>query len=113
MHKGLIIGYTWSILLLIGSNGLMAEIKTDTLLLTPTEVEQAIIMADVARKKAASVGGEWRDVRLMIGQARSALWIDDLELAHKLAIKAWEQAELGYAQAVNQTRYKMPSYLKE
>jgi hypothetical protein len=113
MHNGLTIGYTLLILLLLDSNGASAESRKDESALTSKQVEQAVVMADKARKKAESVGGEWRDVRRLIGKARSAVWIDKLELAMNLAKKAQKQAELGYAQAMKQAEFKMPSYLKE
>ncbi len=113
MHKGNTIGYALLVLLLFGSSGLLAETEKNRPALKPMEVERAIMLADTARKKATAVGGEWRDVRRMIGMARSAVWKDKLEYAMNLAKNAQKQAELGYEQAVKQKDFKMPSYLKE
>jgi len=76
------------------------------------QVEQAIQAAEAARKKAASVKGEWRDTGKMIKSAQKALKAGDYEKALKLAKKAHQQGELGYKQAVSQKELRMPSYLK-
>jgi hypothetical protein len=75
-------------------------------------VEQAIANADAARKKAASVKGEWRDTGKIIKKAQAAAKAGKYDDAMKLAGKAREQGELGYAQAVAQRDLRMPSYLK-
>ncbi|OOZ36369.1 SoxXA-binding protein [Solemya velesiana gill symbiont] len=76
------------------------------------EVAQMISDADAARKKAASVKGEWRDTGKFIKNAQKALEASELERAMKLAKKAKAEGELGYAQAVAQKDLKMPAYLK-
>lgn len=112
MYKRSIFGYTLLVLQLLSSHNSMAETERNTFSSKSIEAERAIILAEAARKKAASVEGEWRDVRKMISQARVAIWKDNLELAMELARKAQEQAELGYAQAVRQAEVSMPSYLQ-
>ena len=62
----------------------------------------AIGAANDARKKAASVGGEWRDTGKFIKQAKAAAADGDYEKAIKLANKAKTEGELGYAQAISQ-----------
>lgn len=66
----------------------------------PSEAESAIAAAKAAVKKAASVGGEWRDSGKIIKQAEEALKKGDEAGAIKLANKARRQGELGYAQAL-------------
>ena len=74
--------------------------------------ESAIAAAESARKKAASVDGEWRDTGKMIKKAQAALKAGDSAKAIKLAKKAENQGKLGYEQAQAQQTLKMPSYLK-
>ncbi|MEN8180109.1 MAG: SoxXA-binding protein [Pseudomonadota bacterium] len=68
--------------------------------------------ADKARKKAASVEGEWRDTGKMLKQAKAALKKGDHVKAMKLAAKAHKQGVLGQQQAMDQKALRMPSYLK-
>ncbi len=74
--------------------------------------EAAIAAAESARKKAASIDGEWRDTGKMIKKAQAALKAGDSAKAIKLAKKAEKQGKLGYEQAQAQQTLKMPSYLK-
>ena len=74
--------------------------------------EAAIAAAESARKKAASIDGEWRDTGKMIKKAKAALKAGDSAKAIKLANKAEKQGKLGYEQAQAQQTLKMPSYLK-
>ena len=74
--------------------------------------ESAIAAAESARKKAASIDGEWRDTGKMIKKAQAALKAGDTAKAIKLAKKAENQGKLGYDQAQSQQTLKMPSYLK-
>ena len=74
--------------------------------------ESAIAAAESARKKAASIDGEWRDTGKMIKKAQAALKKGDSTKAIKLANKAEKQGKLGYEQAQAQQTLKMPSYLK-
>ena len=62
--------------------------------------EQATQDADAAIKKAASVGGEWRDSRKIMKKAAEAAKAGEFDKASKLANKAKQQGELGYAQAM-------------
>jgi len=62
----------------------------------------AISAAEAARKKAASVGGEWRDIGKMIKKAKKALKKGDEGKALKLANKARLQGELGYAKILSE-----------
>ncbi len=66
------------------------------------EFEQAFAAAEQARKKAASVDGEWRDVGKFLKQARKAAEAGDMDKAMKLIAKAQSQSEAGYQQAVEQ-----------
>ena len=74
--------------------------------------ESAIAAAESARKKAASIDGEWRDTGKMIKKAQAALKAGDFAKATKLAKNAEKQGKLGYEQAQAQQTLKMPSYLK-
>ena len=71
----------------------------------------AIDAAESARKKAASVEGEWRDVGKTIKQAKAAADEGDYAKAEKLANKARMQSEMGYQQAMDQQTVELPSYL--
>ena len=79
---------------------------------TAESAKSSIAAADAARKKAGSVGGEWRDTAKMIKKANKAASAKNYAAAVKIANKAREQGELGYQQAVSQKELKMPSYLK-
>ena len=76
------------------------------------EAEKVIAEAEAARKKAASVGGEWRDTGKMIKQAQAAVKAGEHDKAIKIATTAKRQGELGYEQAMSQKSLRMPSYLK-
>ena len=52
------------------------------------EAEQAIAAAEAARKKAAAIGGEWRDTANMIAQASELAKTGDFAGAVKLATTA-------------------------
>jgi hypothetical protein len=75
------------------------------------EAETAIAAAEAARKKADSVGGEWRDTAKMIKDAEEQLKTGQFDAAVKLANKAKQQGELGYAQAISQKGATFPSYV--
>ena len=68
----------------------------------PSAAALAIKAAEAARKKAASVGGEWRDIGKFIKKAKKALKKGDEKTALKLANKARIQGEDGYTQALAQ-----------
>jgi hypothetical protein len=76
-----------------------------------TEAERAIADAEAARKKADSVGGEWRDTAKMIKDAQDLVKSGDFEGAIKLANRAKRQGELGYDQAISQKGATFPSYV--
>lgn len=68
--------------------------------------------AEEARKKAASVGGEWRDIGKFMKKAKAAAEAKDYGKAMKLAKKVKFQAEAGYKQAMSQKGVGNPKYLK-
>ncbi|MCP4128298.1 MAG: hypothetical protein GY753_14740 [Gammaproteobacteria bacterium] len=72
---------------------------------------KVILAADAARKKAGSVGGEWRDTGKMLKQAKAAVKSGAYDKAIKLAEKAGRQGELGYTQATSQQKLQLPSYV--
>ncbi len=74
--------------------------------------QDAIAAAEQARKKAASVKGEWRDTGKIIKQAEQARKKGEFDKAIILANKAERQGKYGYEQAISQQTFKMPSYLK-
>jgi nucleoid-associated protein YgaU len=66
--------------------------------------------AEAARKKAASVGGEWRDTGKIIKKAEAALKAGDGAKCVKLANQARRQGEMGYAQAMAERTKMENSY---
>ncbi|HGG59789.1 MAG TPA: SoxXA-binding protein [Gammaproteobacteria bacterium] len=72
--------------------------KAEASALDPT-VMAALEAANAARKKAASVDGEWRDTGKLIKKAKALAEKGKTAEAIKLAKKAQQQGELGYAQA--------------
>ncbi len=74
---------------------------------------QAIAAAEAARKKAGSVGGEWRDTGKLIKKAKAAAEKGENEKAIKLATQARKQGELGYQQAMDQKNAGVPTYMKQ
>ncbi len=72
----------------------------------------AIEKAEEARKKAASVGGEWRDTGKVIKKAKAAAKSGDYGSAMQLANTAYRQGELGYKQALSQESASFPSYMR-
>ncbi|EXJ16600.1 hypothetical protein [Imhoffiella purpurea] len=76
-----------------------------------SEAERAIAAAEQARKKAASVDGEWRDTAKMIGEAESLAKSGKYREATDLAEKARRQGELGYDQAMHEKDADFPSYV--
>jgi len=79
---------------------------------TKAGAEQAIAAAEKAKKKAASVSGEWRDTGKFIKQAKAAMKKGDFKKAVKLANKAEHEGHSGYQQAVSQKQLRMPAYLQ-
>lgn len=76
------------------------------------DADAAIAAADDARKKAASVDGEWRDTGKMIQKAKELAAGGDIDGAIKLANKAQRQGENGYAQAISQKDAGFPDYVR-
>ncbi|MDH5435245.1 MAG: SoxXA-binding protein [Gammaproteobacteria bacterium] len=74
--------------------------------------KEAEAAAKAAIKKAASVGGEWRDSGDFLKKAASAAKAGDYETAINLAIKAQREGEMGYAQAMAEKDAQPPSYLR-
>jgi len=74
--------------------------------------KKAVAEATVAKKKAASVGGEWRDIGKFLKKAKKAAKKGKMKKAMKLVKKAKWQAEAGYKQAMAQKVVELPSYLK-
>lgn len=74
-------------------------------------LDKAIADAEAARKKAASVGGEWRDTGDMIKQAQEAGAAGDFAKGMELANEAQKQGELGYAQAMQEKGAGFPDYM--
>ena len=58
--------------------------------------------AEAARKKAASVGFEWRDTKKLLKKAKSAAEKGDFAKAEKFAAKAKFQGDAAYAQSQEQ-----------
>lgn len=76
------------------------------------EFAAAVEKADTSRKKAASVGGEWRDTGKLIKQAKAAAKKGDYKKALELANTAYRQGELGYRQAMDQKGAGFPPYMR-
>jgi len=75
------------------------------------DFETAMAGAQEARKKAAGVGGEWRDVGKLLKKAEAAAKDGDYAKAIKLAETAKKQGELGYEQAMSQKGAGLPDYM--
>ncbi len=73
--------------------------------------EQALAAAKAEQKKAAAVGGEWRDTGKIITSAEEAAAAGDYAKAKSLADKAADQGRMGQAQAAGQVNAGNPSYL--
>lgn len=63
---------------------------------------EAHTKAKAAQAKAASVGGEWRDVGALLKRASEAAAQGELDRALALTAQAQMQSELGYQQAIEQ-----------
>ncbi len=72
----------------------------------PSACEKELAHAEAARKKAASVGGEWRDIKKILKKAKKAHKAGNDAKCLKLATKARRQGELGYAQALREAAQK-------
>lgn len=110
MNK-IISGLALALLLAMGAGtAIAAEAKASD----PKVAEAAKVIdnAEKARKRAASVDGEWRDTGKFIKKAKALLKEGKYDAAIKLAKKAKREGELGYEQAVSQKELRIPSYLK-
>jgi hypothetical protein len=76
------------------------------------QAEEAIAAAEAARKKASSVGGEWRDTGKFIKEAEDLAKSGDFAAAIALADKARRQGEMGYEQAIREQGATFPTYVK-
>lgn len=66
------------------------------------DYDAALSAAKASQKKAASVGGEWRDTGKILKKAAAAAAEGDYATATKLANKAKAQGDIGYQQALEQ-----------
>lgn len=73
--------------------------------------EAALANAKAEQKKAAAMGGEWRDTGTMIKNAESAAAAGDYAKAKKLADQAAAQGRIGQQQAAEQANVGNPAYL--
>ena len=67
--------------------------------------------AEAARRRADSVGGEWRDTAAMIEKARTLAEAGRYGAAVELANDAKRQGELGYDQALGEQHADFPAYV--
>jgi len=88
-----------------------AEIAREDASSAKVEAEEAIAAAESARKKAASVGGEWRDTATLIKDAEDAVKTGEYGKALEIATKAKHQGELGYGQAMAEADADFPPYM--
>jgi len=73
--------------------------------------ESMIAAAEAAREKAASVGGEWRDVGDMLKSATTLAGAGEFDQAIEAASAAKFQAERGYEQAMTEKDAGFPDYM--
>jgi len=110
MNK-IISGLALALLLAMGAGAaIAAEAKASDP--KAAEAVKVIDNAEKARKRAASVDGEWRDTGKFIKKAKALSKEGKYDAAIKLAKKAKREGELGYEQAVSQKELRIPSYLK-
>ena len=76
------------------------------------DYETALASAKAEIKKAAAVGGEWRDTGALIKKAEAAAASGDYATAKKLADRARFEAEMGQTQAAEQRDVGDPGYLE-
>ncbi len=85
-----------------GTGGQQAAAKSQAQSAKAAEFDRIYKEAVAARKKAASVGFEWRDIGKFLKKAKAAAKKGDYDKAIKLAKKAKAQGELGYQQYLSQ-----------
>ncbi|HPQ23682.1 MAG: SoxXA-binding protein [Chromatiaceae bacterium] len=73
--------------------------------------ESALAAAKNEQKKAAAVGGEWRDTGKVLQSAEEAAAKGDYATAKKLADKAAFEGRMGQEQAASQVGVGNPAYL--
>lgn len=73
--------------------------------------ENALAAAKAEQKKAAAVGGEWRDTGKVLKSAEEAAAKGDYATAKKLADQAAFQGRMGQEQAASQVGVGNPAYL--
>ena len=73
--------------------------------------EAALAAAKAEIKKAAAVGGEWRDTGKILKEAEKAAAEGNYDTATKMAEKAKFQAIKGQEQAASQVNVGNPAYL--
>ena len=76
------------------------------------QAEALIAAAEESRKKADSVGGEWRDTAKMIKTARTLAGAGEFDKAIEAASAAKFQAERGYEQAMAEKGADFPDYVR-
>jgi len=76
------------------------------------DANKAIAAAELARKRAASAGGEWRNTGSIIKEAKAAAASGRYADAVRLADQARRQGDLGFEQAMNQQKADFPPYMK-
>jgi hypothetical protein len=75
------------------------------------QAESMIAAAEEARKKAAAVGGEWRDTAQMIKNAQTLAGAGEFDKAIEAASAAKFQAERGYEQSMAEKDAGFPEYM--
>ncbi|KAA6183798.1 hypothetical protein F2Q65_14695 [Thiohalocapsa marina] len=75
--------------------------------------EAMIASAEEARQKAASVGGEWRDIGSMIKSAQTLAGAGEFDQAIEAASAAKFQAERGYEQALAERNADFPAFMRK
>lgn len=73
--------------------------------------EAALSAAKAEQKKAAAVGGEWRDTGKVLKKAEEAAAAGDYAKATNLADRARFESEMGQQQAAEQVNVGNPGYL--
>jgi hypothetical protein len=77
-------------------------------------VAEAMIKdAEAARERAASVGGEWRDVGGLIKEAQTLAGAGEFDKAIDAASTAKFQSERGYEQALAERNADFPDYMRK
>jgi hypothetical protein len=76
------------------------------------QAEAMIAAAEEARAKAASVGGEWRDVGDMLKNAQTLAGAGEFDKAIEAASAAKFHAERGYEQAMAEKGADFPDFMR-